>query len=136
MQEVLHSPYLIVEVDKQVARITRTSTPFPSVEAVTQGWQEVCAALDKAGRTGRCLLSDLRLGPARNDPAFERAVIAILPNVHRGFVRNAVLVRLAVGALQIRRHAREDGIERLVTDNEEAAYAYFSEALPSTNSRR
>ncbi len=50
---------------------------------------------------------------------------AIVHDLHRGFRRNAVLVRLAVAVLQIRRHAREDGIERLVTDSEDEALAYL-----------
>ncbi len=137
MQEVLRNAYFVVAVDEKVALITRSSEPFPTVEESTKAWLGVSAALDRAGRAGRCLLSDLRLGPARNDPAFERAVLALLPRIHRGFTKNAVLVRLAVGALQIRRHAREDGIERLVTDSEEAAYAYFNEPpLPSATTRR
>ena len=136
MREVLRTVYFVVEVNERLARITRTTEPFPSVQAVTDGWLGVSAALDRAGRTGRGLLVDLRLGPARNDPDFERAVVALVPRVHRGFGRNAVLVRMAAGALQIRRHAREDGIDRLVTDSEEVAYAYLEEPALISLSKR
>ncbi len=127
MAELLRNPYFVVELEEapRLILLTRTSEPFASVAEAAARWLEVVAALDRGGRGDRALLTDLRLGPARNDPAFEQAVRAILPDVHRGFRKNAVLVRLAVGAMQIRRHAREDGIERLVTDSEEAALAYL-----------
>lgn len=138
MGEVLHTPFFVVTVDEEAAlcRITRTSEPFASAKEAQSRWLEVSAALDRVGRQDRCLLTDLRLGPARNDPAFEVAVRSVVPRVHHGFRRNAVLVRMAAGALQIRRHAREDGVERLVTDSEEAALAYLREGAPSSISRR
>lgn len=72
-------------------------------------------------RVGRCYLSDLRAGPARDVPDFEQAIFKLMPRVHAGFVRSAVLVRMAVGALQIQRHARQDGFARLGTTNAEEA---------------
>ncbi len=129
MSQLLKNRYFVVTLEEEakLIRITRTETPFPSVDEVTSRWLTIRAILDREGREGRGLLIDLRLGPARNDPAFEEAVRAVLPTIHRGFRRNAVLVRLAVGALQIRRHAREDGVERLVTHSEEEALAYCLE---------
>ena len=79
---------------------------------------------------------DLRLGPARNDPDFEKAMRKVVARLHNGFRRNAVLVRMAAGALQIRRHAREDGVERLVTDSEEAAQSYLRDGGPANAGRR
>ncbi len=127
MAELLRSPYFVVSLEegRDLVRVVRTPEPFPSVEVVTSAWLDVIGALDRAGRLGRCLLTDLRPGPGRNDPAFEAAVRAIVVDLHRGFRKNAVLVRLPAAILQIRRHAREDGIERLVTDDEEAALAYL-----------
>lgn len=138
MREVLRTPYFVVTVDEEPAliRITRTGEAFASAKEAQSRWLEVSAALDQAGRQDRCLLTDLRLGPARNDPAFEAAVRSVVPKLHQGFRRNAVLVRLAVGVLQIRRHAREDGVERLVTDSEDAALVYLREGSPSSTSRR
>ena len=37
----------------------------------------------------------------------------------------AVLVKLAIGALQIKRHAKGDGIDRLITSSEQEALAYL-----------
>jgi hypothetical protein len=138
MREVLHSPYFVVTVDDHegIVRVVRTTLPFATVAEVTRGWLDVVAALDRAGRKGRSLLADLRLGPARNEPDFEQAVRAIVPRVHAGFVRNAVLVRMAVGALQIRRHAKSDGIDRFVTDSEDEAIAYMRDGHSSAKSQR
>lgn len=138
MRELLRNPYFVVTLyeEEELIRLTRTEEPFSSLEEVASRWLEVCAVFDRAGRKGRALLSDLRRAPARNDPEFEKTVRSILPHIHRQFRRNAVLVRLAVGGLQIRRHAREDGIERLVTDSEEEAWAYCREGAPSSSSRR
>lgn len=130
--DVLHSAYFRVRVDprSQLVQLWRSPEPFPSLEAARDAWLSVVAALDRGGRTGRCLLSDLRDGPARNDPAYEQITLQIVPRVHAGFLRNAILVRMAVGALQIKRHAKGDGIERLITSNEEEAVAYLREVLP------
>lgn len=138
MREVLRTQWFVVMVDDHegIVRLTRTAEPFATVEEVTRGWLEVSAALDRIGRKGRSLLSDLRLGPARNEPAFEAAVMAVVPKIHAGFRRNVVLVRMAVGALQIRRHAKTDGIERLVTDSEDDALAYLREGRPSMKSQK
>ncbi len=107
----------------------RTSEPFPNLQAVRAGYESVIEAFDRVGREGRCLLSDLRAGPARNDPEFERIVIPMIPLLHVGFLRNAILVQLAVGALQIKRHAKSDGVERLITSSEEEALRYLKEVL-------
>lgn len=128
---ILSTPYFVVRSDAadRIVRMWRSSEPFPTLESVTHGWLQLVSALDRHGRSGRCLLSDLRDGPARNDPAFEQAVLQIVPRVHAGFLRNAILVKLAVGALQIKRHAKTDGIERLITSSEEEALAYLREAF-------
>ena len=129
LREILRTPYLVMHVDDsaQLVRMQRTSEPFPSLDEVRSGWLGVIDACDRAGRRGRCFLGDMRLGPARNDPAFEQIVLPLIPHVHKGFVRNAVLVKMAVGALQIKRHAKSDGVERLITSSEEEALQYLRE---------
>lgn len=129
LREILRTPYFVIHLDEseQLVRMKRTSEPFPSLDAVRRGWLDVIEACDRAGRRGRCFLGDMRQGPARNDPAFEQIVMPLIPLVHRGFVRNAVLVKMAVGALQIKRHAKSDGVERLITSSEEEALQYLRE---------
>lgn len=129
--QVLQSPYFIIRVDDadRIVQIRRTSEPFPHLSAVHTGWKSVIDTCNQIGRVGRSLLLDMRLAPARNDPEFEKTVTALLPAVHAGFLRNAVLAKLAVGALQIRRLAKSDGIERLITSSEEEALRYLKEVL-------
>lgn len=127
MRELFRDPYLCVLYDPagQIFWSVRSTEPFPSVEQGVKSWSLVSDTMDRAGRAGRCYLSDLRAGPARNDPEFEQAIGKLLPKLHAGFVRNAVLVRMAVGALQIQRHARQDGVARLVTSNEQEALHFL-----------
>lgn len=138
MWEALRNSYFVVNVDDegQLIVLTRTAEPFPTVHVALAEWDAINASLDKVGRKDRCLLVDLRQGPARNDPGFEQAMRKVVARIHNGFVRNAVLVRLAAGALQIRRHAREDGIGRMVTDSEEVAFAYLREGGTGAAGRR
>ena len=56
--------------------------------------------------------------------------------MRKGCPGTGVLGRRAAGLRQIRRHAREDGADRLVTDSEDAALAYLREGAPSSTSRR
>jgi hypothetical protein len=131
MRELSSSPYVRIRLEdgERIFRTVRSSEPFPSVADLVKSWTQVIETFDRIGRAGRCYLSDLRDGPARNDPEFERAMLSLLPRLHAGFLRNAVLVRLAVGALQIQRHARTDGQARLVTMDEAEALAYLRAAF-------
>lgn len=127
--------FVVTEESAQLLRLTRTVEPIGSGDEAVARWMEVSAVLDLAGRKGRSLLCDLRLSPPRNDPEFERTMGKVVPKIHLGFARNAVLVRMAAGALQVRRHARQDGIERLITDSEQQALDYLL-SEPKTNSPR
>lgn len=129
--QILHTPYFAIRADSadKIVRLWRSAEPFPTLDAVRTGWLSVVQALDRHGRLGRCLLSDLRDSPARNDPAFEQVMLPIVPRVHAGFLRNAILVKRAAGALQIKRHAKSDGVERLISSSEDEALAYLREAL-------
>jgi len=117
--------FVVIEESEQLIRLTRTSEPVGVGDDAVARWMEVSEVLDRAGRKGRFLLCDLRASPPRNDPEFERTMGQVVPKIHQGFARNAVVVRMAAGALQVRRHAREDGIERLITDSEEQALDYL-----------
>lgn len=127
MLEVLRSCYFVVSVSgtEKLARIERSDIHFESVEEVRRAWREVDAALQKTVRRGRSLLVDLRRAPARNDPEFETAVRAILPDVRRGYRRIGVLVRSAAGGLQVSRLARADGAVEFISSNESEILAYL-----------
>lgn len=127
MLEVLQSRHFTVSVSgtEKLARIDRSDVAFDSVEEVTRAWREVDAALQKTMRKGRSLLIDLRRAPARNDPGFENAVRAILPDIRRGYRRIGVLVRSAAGGLQVSRLARADGAVEFISSSEADIIAYF-----------
>ncbi|KYF54757.1 hypothetical protein BE08_40975 [Sorangium cellulosum] len=132
MLEILRNAHYIVTVNPAVklARITRSAVPSESVTQFEEGWMEVSRALDRAGRDGLSLLVDLRQAVGRNDPAFEAAMQRFRPIVMRGFRRVAILVRTPAGALQIQRHFREDGVERMIGCDEARLLEYLSEAPP------
>ncbi|WP_437729824.1 hypothetical protein [Sorangium sp. So ce1335] len=132
MLEILRNAHYVVTVNPAVklARIMRSAVPSESAAQFEEGWMEVSRALDRVGREGLCLLVDLRSAVGRNDPAFEAAMQRIRPVVMRGFRRVAVLVRTPAGALQIQRHVREDGVERMIGSDEARLLEYLAEAPP------
>ncbi|WP_433926212.1 hypothetical protein AB3662_25125 [Sorangium cellulosum] len=132
MLEILRNAHYVVIVNPamKLARVTRSAVPSESVAQFEEGWMEVSRALDRVGRDGLSLLVDLRSAVGRNDPAFEAAMLRIRPAVMRGFRRVAILVRTPAGALQIQRHFREDGVERMIGSDEARLLQYLSEAPP------
>ncbi|WP_438013628.1 hypothetical protein WMF18_22115 [Sorangium sp. So ce315] len=132
MLEILRNAHYVVTVNPAVklVRITRSAVPSESVAQFEEGWLEVSRALDRAGRDGLSLLVDLRQVVGRNDPAFEAAMQRVRRLVMRGFRRVAILVRTPAGALQIQRHVREDGVERMIGSDEARLLEYLSEAPP------
>lgn len=89
--------------------MTRTPAAFETIDALDRAFDDACAALDRLGRADRRLLVDMRAVQGRNDEAFEVAMRRHRPRVLAGFERVAILVRSAVGVLQLSRHVREDG---------------------------
>lgn len=132
MLEILRNAHYTVTIDPaaQLARVTRSAVPSESAAQFEERWMEVSRALDRAGRNGLCLLVDLRAATGRNDPAFEAAMQRLRPAVMSGFRRIAILVRTTAGALQIQRHVREDGIERMIGSDETQLLNYLREASP------
>ncbi|RMG95787.1 MAG: hypothetical protein D6705_12845 [Deltaproteobacteria bacterium] len=80
------------------------------------------------------LLVDLRSAPGRNDDPYERAVAPHRKALLTRAERVAVLVGTPIGALQVQRHMREDGVDALVGHDEVAlrAHALGDEGLEST----
>ncbi|AKT38959.1 hypothetical protein [Chondromyces crocatus] len=127
MLERFRSPHLVVAVDEAHAhvRVTRTAEPFRTLEELQAAYATLIPALDAIGRAGRTLLVDLRSSPGRNDAAFEQAMRALRPSYLGGYTRVGVLVQSVIGAMQVQRYAREDGIERLITADGDALAAHL-----------
>jgi len=123
----LETPYFVVEVDGSgmIVRAQRSSREYPDVVTLESDMLCVGAALDQLGRDRRKLIVDLREGPRRNDPAFEEVMKRVRPRLFRGFRGAAILVSTAVGALQVKRHMREDGVGAEVFHDEAEALEYL-----------
>lgn len=130
MLEILHNAHHTVTIDPvlQIAWVTRSPMPSESAAQFEAMWMEVGRALDRVDRHRLCLLIDLRAAVGRNDPQFEAAMQRIRPVVMGGFRRIAILVRTTAGALQIQRHVREDGIDRMIGSDEARLLDYLREA--------
>ena len=128
---MLETPYCTIAWDDEraLARFVRTALPYATPADIALEGILVQRALEKAGR-GR-LLVNLRAVAMRNDPGFEAALTTFRRRLLRGGGRTAILARTAVGMLQVKRHAREDGFQVEVFDQEKAALAFFGTPAPS-----
>jgi len=124
---VLETPYFLVSVESSglIVIAHRKDATYPDIASMTRDMEAVGAALDSIGRDRKKLLVDLRDGPRRNDPAFEEAMRRLRPRIFKGFRGAAVVVKTAVGALQVKRHLREDGFGAEVFHEEPEAMEYL-----------
>lgn len=139
MVEVYRDEYLalLIEQNGPLVRLNRSTARFPSREALEACYERALAALAKAGGAlGRVYLADMRMAPGRNDPWFEEAMRHIRPRLFSGFSRLAVLVSTSVGALQLERISKEDGLTRLVTTDEAEAIEYLKGNTAGKPSKR
>jgi len=139
----LETPYFTIETElgDNLVRIRRSAEPYPTLLEMERDFEAVAAVLDRMGRDRKRLLVDLRDGPRRNDPEFELAMGRLRPKLFRGFPHSAAVVRTAVGALQVKRHMREDGVGAEVFNDEQDAIDWLrgqsvrNEMPPQTGGR-
>ena len=133
IDHLLASPWFaVLERPRGSVQVTRTDRGFASAEEIERAHTEMEAVLDALERERRSILVDLRRAPSRNDPEFEQAMVAHRQRMFARFRRRAVLVRSAVGGLQVRRHARQDGHGDLeVFTDLEAALTALADAASS-----
>ena len=121
-RELMTSDYFraIADDGSHVVRLVRTATSYPTVETIEQTFAAINGAVAGLGRDW-ALLIDSRDGPLRNDPAFEELLGRVQGRNVQRFASAAVLVKSAVGRLQVERYAREDrGSPRVFGDEREA----------------
>lgn len=125
--EIFKSEYITVQLEQegQLVRLTRSAVPFPDPETLEQAWAPVISLLDRIGREGRCILSDLRLAPGRNEPAFEAALARVRKQIFHGYLKAATLVQSKVGLLHVSRLIREDRVDRMAFSDEAELFAYL-----------
>jgi hypothetical protein len=127
MAVLLTTPHITISIDPdtRMIRYERTTAPYPSMDDYLLMHQRAARVLDGLGRKQRVLLVDMRLAPLNNDPGFERTAARCRHLLVREFARVAVLVKTAIGALQVSRHIREDGLEIPVYQDETTATSYL-----------
>ena len=110
MESLFENEIVILEADraKLYVRLRRTSAPLPPLEELTAGMDRLRLALLKVDRAHYGLLVDSRDAPMRGDDSFG-PVLAKMQELVRTFPRAALLVKTAVGKLQVSRTAREAG---------------------------
>ncbi len=125
MEQRFKSEYYNVEVEatQRLVRIKRLPTNFPSADEMARGHKELLRAI--APYVGFKLLLDVREGPARSDPEYEVGASQMRKQIVTRFERAAVLVRSAVGRLQVQRLAKDDGVALQVFQDEKAALEHL-----------
>jgi len=109
MRTLLADPLLTVTIEETrgLVRYQRTREPLPSLDAMRALHERMFDALGGLPLKKFKLLVDVRDAPPRNDAAFEKEVTRILDFTISKFAAHAVLVKSAVGMLQVQRLERE-----------------------------
>lgn len=105
--------------------MVRSAEQFASLSEARTQHEKLIEALDRHGRQGRFMLTDLREAVPRNDPGWEALMAELRPRMTRGYKRLGVLTKTAAGTIQVSRHSRQDGHEMLLSDNEEQILSFF-----------
>jgi hypothetical protein len=130
MARTLYSgPYAEIVADDSTRIVTfrRTAVPLPVKQPIDPFFVQLEEVMkDKLGdRMHWRLMIDVREAPSRNDPQYEEAFKRHRPRIFGGFERRAVLVKSAVGLLQVNRLARAAGIEENTFHDETEARAWL-----------
>ena len=120
-------PYAEIVADDATRIVTfrRTSVPLPSREPIDPFFVQLEDVMKLDDRSRWRLLIDVREAPSRNDPQYEEAFKRHRPRIFGGFERRAVLVKSAVGLLQVNRLARAAGIDERTFGDETEARAFL-----------
>jgi hypothetical protein len=116
---------LSTEPEARLVRYVRSSAPYPDLVEYERVHERVAAALDNLGRKRNVLLVDMREALMNNEPAFEKAAARGRQLLVRDFRRVAVVVKTAVGALQVGRHLREDSLEMPIFNDDTEALSFL-----------
>ena len=112
---------LTIDRSEGVVRFVRTTQSLPELPVLRARMLEMLEILDRLPRARLGLLVDARQAIGRSDDDFEAAMSELRPRLFAEFRRIGVLVRSAVGRLQVQRLARTDGIvDRLLVTSDEA----------------
>lgn len=123
MRVVGEDEFIRIESDdsRRVVIARRSARPAPGQPDLL--YQKAIALLDEdeEPRDEWGLIIDVREAVGRNDADFEQALRPLRHMARARFARVVILVRSAVGQLQIERLGREDGTKLVVTRDPEQA---------------
>ena len=101
----------------------RTEKRSEDVTAFARSFGGIYDLLEGGTAERMRLMLDIRVSVGRNDPKFEAALVEPRRELFRRFANTAVIVRTAVGRLQVARHIEDDGFSdkvRVFVDEDEA----------------
>lgn len=127
MRELFKSPHIRLchDTSHDVVVITRSALNYNSVVELNDTFAKMELAAQAVVKPRTVLFIDSRLAPLRNDPVFEAAFDENRQRFTKGFKKVSVLVKTAVGKLQIQRHSKMDGIPMGVFTDPLDALAYL-----------
>lgn len=112
---------LTIDRAEGVVRFVRTTQSLPELPVLRARMLEMMHILGRVPRARLGLLVDARQAIGRSDDDFEAVMSELRPRLFAEFRRISVLVKSAVGRLQVQRLARTDGIvDRLLVTGDEA----------------
>jgi hypothetical protein len=126
-----------LELDRRsgVAFLHRTREPLRSMAELREENRLVIEAFRLASGAGGIVV-DVRLARPCATPEFESAMERLRTETYSGFTRVALLVRTAVGRLQVSRLGATRGENRIATTDEKRALLFARGQLPSTQELR
>ncbi|HEY4120750.1 MAG TPA: hypothetical protein VGM56_22950 [Byssovorax sp.] len=126
-RELYRSALLVVDVDvvRSIVRCVRT----PGVGDLPPDMRAAVRSMVGLARGRFGLLVDVREAPFNNDPEFERRMKPELELLYANFAAVAIVVKSAVGRMQVRRQASEVGERAHVFNVADDALAYLLTAL-------
>ena len=105
VRQIERNPYTSVHHDsaQQLVVLTRSSLQYPSIEVLEQNFDRIEQVIGLISKQRSVLLVDARDAPMRNDDRFEVAFAQRNARLLQGFQKTAVLLRSAIGVLQVGR---------------------------------
>ncbi|KYF68094.1 hypothetical protein BE11_17270 [Sorangium cellulosum] len=105
MRQIERNPYTALYHDslQQLVALKRSSLHYPSMEVLEQNFDRLEQALGIISRHRSVLLVDARDAPFRNDDMFDEPFARRHARLVQGFKKTAVILRSAVGVLQVGR---------------------------------
>jgi hypothetical protein len=130
-RRLANNPYFYAELRSAVSVVVlrRSPAPFPGLAELNEAFSDVQRATARLARERHALLIDLRNGPHRSDPGVESAIGRHRKQLLAGWRKVGFVVGTSVGAIQIQRHMRQDGIDAAVGQDDEAVFDELTKAL-------